>query len=111
MALKKLTFINKVENVLNMNYHDDYKNSILEFQKKAKKLRLGYTPGIIRHYYHGSKKNRQYTERWKILIDHAYSPVNHTTYDKNGILIPTQSMSQEFINDILNYFKERKEDE
>jgi hypothetical protein len=110
-SMMALTFINKVENVLNMNYHDDYKNSILEFQKKAKKLRLGYTPGIIRHYYHGSKKNRQYTERWKILIDHAYSPINHLTYDKNGILIPTQSMSKEFINDIFNYFKERKEDE
>ena len=110
-SMMALSFINKVESTLNMDYHDDYKNSILEFQQKASKLRLGYTPGIIRHYYHGSKKNRQYTERWKILIDHAYSPVNHTTYDKNGILIPTQSMSQEFINDILNYFKERKEDE
>ena len=110
-SMMALSFINKVENALNMDYHDDYKNSILEFQKKAKKLRLGYTPGIIRHYYHGSKKNRQYTERWKILIDNAYSPVNHTTYDKNGILIPTQSMSKEFINDIFNYFKERKEDE
>lgn len=110
-SIMALSFINKVESTLNMDYHDDYKNSILEFQKKASKLRLGYTPGIIRHYYHGSKKNRQYTERWKILIDHAYSPVNHITYDKNGILIPTQSMSQEFINDILNYFKERKEDE
>lgn len=110
-SMMTLSFINKVESTLNMDYHDDYKNSILEFQQKASKLRLGYTPGIIRHYYHGSKKNRQYTERWKILIDHAYSPVNHTTYDKNGILIPTQSMSQEFINDILNYFKERKEDE
>jgi len=110
-SMMALSFINKVENVLNMDYHDDYKNSILEFQQKAKKLRLGYTPGVIRHYYHGSKKNRQYTERWKILIDHSYSPCDHVTYDKNGILIPTQSMSNEFINDIFNYFKERKEDE
>lgn len=110
-SMMALSVINKVENVLNMDYHDDYKNSILEFQKKAKFLRLGYTPGIIRHYYHGSKKNRQYTERWKILIEHSYSPVNHVTYDKNGILIPTQSMPKEFIEDIFNYFKERKEDE
>jgi hypothetical protein len=106
-----LSFINSVKNILNIDYHEDYKNSIIEYQKKAQKLRLGYTPGVIRHHYHGSKKNRKYTERWQILIKHQYSPINDITYDSNGILIPTKKINIEFINDILNYFQERKEDD
>lgn len=106
-----LSFINKVESTLNMEYHEDYKNSILDFQKTAKKIRLGYTPGVIRHYYHGSKTNRQYTNRWQILIKHNFSPMNDIKYDSKGILIPSKTFSTEFKEDILNYFKERKEDE
>lgn len=106
-----LSFINKCKNMNNINYSQHYNDSMLEFQKKAKKLRLGYTPGLIRHYFHGSKKNRKYTERWQILMKHAFSPIQHLTYDSLGILIPTQEFSEEFKKDILNYFKERKEDE
>jgi hypothetical protein len=105
-----LSLIHCAENSLNMDYHEDYKNSIIEYQKKTKKLRLGYTPGVIRHHYHGSKQNRKYTERWQILIKHKYSPVNDTTYDENGILIPTKNFNEELKNDIFDYFKERKED-
>jgi hypothetical protein len=105
------SFINKCINMNNPNYSDGYNNSMLEFQKKAKTLRLGYTPGVIRHYYHGSKKNRNYTERWQILIKHQFSPSLHLTYGATGILIPTAEFSEEFKNDIMDYFKERKEDE
>jgi hypothetical protein len=110
-SIMALSFINKAESMNNINYSDDYNNSMLEYQLKASKLRLGYVPGVIRHYYHGSKKNRQYTERWKLLMKHNYSPMEHLTYDKQGILIPTQSFPLEFKEDIMNYFRERKEDE
>ena len=110
-SIMALSFINKSGNMNNVNYSEDYNNSMLEFQQKAKTLRLGYTPGIIRHYFHGSKVNRQYTERWQILIRHQYSPIHHLTYDSFGILIPTEQFSEEFKNDIMDYFKERKEDE
>jgi hypothetical protein len=110
-SIMALSFINKSGNMNNINYSEDYNNGMLEFQKKAKTLRLGYTPGIIRHYFHGSKINRKYTERWQILIRHQYSPIQHLTYDSFGILIPTEQFSEEFKNDILDYFKERKEDD
>lgn len=109
-SIMALSFINKVSKMHNINYHSDYNNSMLEFQKKVKGLRLGYTPGVIRHYYHGTKQNRQYTERWKIIIKHSYSPKIHLTYDDNDVLIPTKNFSSEFKEDIINYFKERKED-
>jgi hypothetical protein len=109
-SIMALSLINNSKSMNNDNYHDDYNNSMLDYQQKAISLRLGYTPGIIRHYYHGSKQNRQYTERWKILMKHKFSPTIHLTYDDKGILIPTEYFSEEFKEDIMNYFRERKED-
>ena len=109
-----IAFINKIEQSAADHYKDyseDYQNNMLEFQKKAKTFRLGYVPGVIRHHYHGTKENRQYGERWKTLVKFNYSPAKHITYDAEGILIPTAEFPEEFKTDILNYFKERKEDD
>jgi len=89
---------------------EEYKQSVLEFQEKICKLRFGYTPGVIRHHFHGSKKNRKYHERWKILVDHNYSPL-HVSYDKVGLILPNEHFSEELKVDIMSYFKERNEDE
>ena len=105
-----LSFIGKAVRMNNPNYNTDYNNSMLEYQTNASKLRLGCVPGVIRHHFHGSKQNRQYTERWKILMKHSYSPVNDIYYDEIGVLCAGENVSQEFKDDILNYFKERKED-
>jgi hypothetical protein len=105
-----MSFINNCEKLLNMNYSKDYKNSIINYQQKSKQLRLGYTPGVIRHYYHGTKENRRYTERWKILIKYNFSPTKHITYDSQGIIIPTKECPENFLKDVLKYFQERKED-
>jgi len=98
-------------NSVNKENTPQYIDSIIDFQKKTRGLRLGYVPGLIRHFYHGSKKNRKYQERWQILIKHEYAPNLHVTYDSNGILIPTEAFSDEFKEDIYNYFASRNEDE
>ena len=90
-----ITFINKGKFATNKDYCDIYNQSMLDFQVEAKKLRLGYTPGVIRHHYHGTKQNRQYTERWKILMKHNYSPIEHVTYDDIGLLVPTDKFPEE----------------
>lgn len=109
-SIMAMSLINKAHLLHNVNYNDDYNNSMMEYQKQACKLRLGYTPGVIRHHYHGSKLNRQYTERWKILMKYYYSPLIHVTYDTDGILIPTQFFSEKFKDAIMTYFRERRED-
>ena len=106
-----LSFINKCDKMMHQNYNEGYNNSMLEWQIKAKTLRLGYTPGIIRHHYHGSKINRKYTERWQLLMKHSFSPNDDLTYDDVGILIPTNNFTKEFKDDIMKYFNERKEDD
>jgi hypothetical protein len=110
-SIMALSFINKVEYMTNENYSDEYNHSMFEFQDKANKLRLGYTPGVIRHYFHGSKQNRKYTERWKVLMNNHFSPDRDICYDEYGILVPTNCFSKIFKEDIMNYFKERKEDD
>lgn len=105
------SFINKSNHYVNHKYSDDYNNSMLKFQEKSKSLRLGYVPGVIRHYYHGKKKNRNYVERTEVLAKYQYSPIQDIRYDKVGIIIPTNHFSEEFKEDIMNYFLERKEDE
>jgi hypothetical protein len=90
---------------------EDYKNSVKNFQKGAEDLRLGYVPGVILHHFHGSKKNRKYMDRWRVLVDNAYSPLLHITKNKDGLLVPTQSCPKKMLEQIAKYFKQRDEDE
>jgi len=91
--------------------HQDYKDTISTFQDKAQSLRFGYTPGVIRHHFHGSKKNRKYTERWQILVKWDYSPLKHLTVNADGLLIPTEQCPAGLLEDIVAYSNERNEDE
>lgn len=106
-----LALIQKVRKAINEQSHPDYIQSAVDFQERIKSLRLGYVPGLIRHHFHGSKKNRKYGERWQILVKHNYSPILHVTHDENGVLVPTKECPKELLSDILQYFKQRNEDE
>jgi hypothetical protein len=105
------SIIGNCEKSVNEVVNPNYLNSLKEFENKAKHLRLGYVPGVIKHEFHGTKKNRKYGERWKILIDHNYDPIEHLITDKNGILQPSKTCPPLLISDILHYFSERNEDE
>jgi hypothetical protein len=105
------SLIKNGRNSVNNLVTDGYKNSVLTWQEKATNLRLGYVPGVIRHYFHGSKKNRKYSERWQIIVNHRYNPEIHIAKNSDGLLIPTKDCPPELLNDIMNYFKERNEDE
>jgi hypothetical protein len=105
------SLIRNSQKSLNQSVTDDYKNSVKSFEKRVRLLRLGYVPGIIRHYFHGSKKNRKYGERWQILVQHAYEPSKHITKNSDGLLIPTDECPKQMLNEIYEYFSERNEDE
>jgi len=105
-----LSFINKCQNIMNPKYSMAYNEYMMNYQKKAKSLRLGYVPGVIHHHYHGTKQNRKYNERWQLLIKYQYNP-NIDVYYSKGILKPTETFSNEFKEDIMDYFRQRKEDE
>ena len=96
---------------LHVDTTEAYKEAAVQFQNKVKTLRLGYIPGIIRHHFHGSKKNRKYVERWLILVDNKYDPSTHITKNNEGVLIPTPACPKKLLDQILQYFAERNEDE
>ena len=105
------SYLGKGLKSLNKNTTDNYKESLSEFEQYAKTLRLGYVPGVIRHHFHGSKKNRKYTERWQILVANGYKPNEHITKNKDGVLVPTTTCPRAMLDSILKYFAERNEDE
>jgi hypothetical protein len=96
---------------INNDSSNGYKQKLKELVKKCNNLRLGYVPSVCRHSYHGSKKNRQYSDRWKILVKHQYDPFTHIKKNEDGLLIPTDDCPKQLLNDILTYFKERNEDD
>jgi hypothetical protein len=104
-----LSFIGHGLKSVNDKVHDEYKKSIALFQNKVSHLRLGYVPGIIRHYYHGSKLDRKYSERWTLLVNHNYNPESHVK-SCGGVIVPTDTFPPKLLEDILTYFKERNED-
>ena len=53
-----LSFIGKGLFSINDKATDGYKKSIIDFENQCNNIRIGYIPGIIKHYYHGSKANR-----------------------------------------------------
>lgn len=109
--LMAMSFLQKASSVLNDRYDADYVNAVLAFQQRVRGLRIGYVPGVIRHYYHGTKANRRYGDRFKILIEHGYSPARHVTFDQEGVLVPTDAFPSAMGTDIMSYFRERDEDD
>ena len=105
--------INEVETSFMPDYTGEYKNYILNWQRKIQpyiKCNVGYVKGLILHYWHGSLKNRNYETRWKLLGKHKFNPMKDLIMDKNGLysITPTKPY---LIKDIKDYFKSRKEDE
>lgn len=96
---------------INSRYSPDFVDSVLAFQSKFRKLRFGYVPGLIRHYFHGQKVNRKYQDRNEILVRHQYSPHRHIAYDSNGLIVPTAEFPEECKAEIMEYFNGRNEDE
>ena len=75
-------------------------------------MKFGYVPGTIRHYYHGSRKNRKYLERWPILVKHLYDPYKFIKHDPIGLLVPNMDHCPgKLLVDIYSYFIGRCEDE
>jgi hypothetical protein len=106
-----MALLGQVEKALNPNNHEEYKKDALLFQERVKQIRFSYVPGVIRHYFHGTKANRRYRERWQILVDHKYNPQEHLKKEKNGLLVPSSACPPKLLEDILQYFKDRNEDD
>lgn len=71
------------------------------------KNNISYTINTVKHFYHGSITNRQYSERIKILIDNNYDPENDLIVEKSGLY---RLRNKDFEKEIKSFFIKRKED-
>ncbi len=86
--------------------------SVLSWQDRAYAIvkgNVGFLPGTIYHFWHGSKKNRRYIERWEVLISNQFDPYTDVYYAKNGLLEFTGNKPK-LERDVTQYFQQRNED-
>ena len=89
-----------------------YKEQLKLWEERALlyvKKNVGYMPGSLIHQWHGNKKFRRYTERWKILIQNKFDPEFDLKRDSMGLLKFTER-NRQLKYDIRNYFRIRNED-
>lgn len=104
-------FVNDVSSAVPPNVSEGYRRRCLEFGQRARGLRLGYVPGVIRHFFHGSKKNRKYQERSALLTKWNFDPEQHLHYREDGLMVPNRFCHYGFLDDVLKYSLERQEDD
>ena len=85
--------------------HLNYKIMLMEYQYKCKNFKVSYVPGTILHHWHGRFEDRKYKERWNVLIQHAFNPIEDITMSLN--LTPAGKRMEQ---DLKAYFEGRKED-
>lgn len=96
---------------VNQHTHENYRARVRELTERVRHLRVGFVPGVIRHHFHGTKQNRRYNDRWKILVKHQYDPDAHMERDHMGLIQPSPECPPEMLRDIMDYFRMRQEDD
>jgi hypothetical protein len=97
---------------LQEGYSTEFKQSVLDWQERAVrciKKNVGFVEGTIIHYFHGKMVDRQYGDRWKILVKHKYSPRTDVKKDVHGVL-QLEDIKHQLRDDISGYFRRRHED-
>jgi hypothetical protein len=72
---------------------------------------VGYVSSRALHLYHGSRSNRNYTERHQVQVVCGYDPARHVEYAPNGTLRWAPSAPAMLRAAIPRYFRDRKEDD
>ena len=103
--------VGDVMNSINPNMTESFKHFMLEWQDRAKALKMdvGYMPGLITHHWHGRKKQRGYLDRWKILVNNKYNPYEDIKLNPNGIYA-LKGNKPRMRDQIRQYFTLRNED-
>lgn len=101
------------------SYHPDvhqvYKNNVLKWQERALyhvRKDIGYVNGLILHHWHGTKADRRYWDRWKILTEFQFNPDTDLKKDWQGMyqLEDYDSRQIRLRDKIREYFALRNED-
>jgi hypothetical protein len=107
----------QVDRALNSGYTDNYKKLCKIWEERALlhiRKNVGYMPGTVNHYYHGNKKDRNYDNRWTLLVNTKFDPLVDIKKDSQGLwqLVDTLDgqRSIELRDGIRRYCRIRNED-
>ena len=101
---------------INPRMHPRYHAEIARWQARAERFvrrNIGFVPGTLLHHWHGRKSGRGYMDRWKILVDYQYDPLEDLRRDPQGLYQLYDDGSERFIrfrDEIRAYFRSRNED-
>ncbi len=109
-------FYGNIEQTIDPSFSPEYKLWLFNWQERAVRVlrkNVGQVDGLVYHYWHGPKIGRKYTERWKILKEHQFSPLTDIRKDAQGLYQLEDHNDQRSIDlrdDLRNYFSQRDED-
>lgn len=104
--------VNRVEASIHHRASAVYKQQARDWQTKAFRVtngHLGCVPGHLVHKWHGSKKNRFYQDRWKVLVENKFDPVLDIRRDHQGLWQFTPGKPN-LTEACRRYFRSRNED-
>jgi glycosyltransferase involved in cell wall biosynthesis len=106
-----LGVIGRIQDSIPNNISDAYKKPLFQWQEFAKPLKAnaGALGGTIRHFWHGSKVQRKYVDRWDVLIKHDFDPTSDLKRNSHGVL-ELAGNKPGLRDDLLKYFGQRFED-
>jgi len=90
-----------------------YRSNIEQWQDRARaaNLQMVLVPGRITHSWHGKLQNRQYMERWRVVVENNFDPSVDLVMDENlGLYLWSETVAQEMIDATSDYFLKRQED-
>lgn len=104
--------VGQAERTLQPGLTKNYRDVVLRWQSRAERYlhrNVGYVDGLIYHHYHGSKRDRFYSTRWKILVDNKFDPVKDLKEDWQGLWVLDEKRVK-LRDDIRTYMRSRNED-
>lgn len=91
-----------------------YSEKCFNWARKATGITVGYVPGLLLHHWHGDRKNRNYKDRWDILINNRYDPGNDLKRNWQGLyefVTHPGPGGNRLRNQVRDYMRSRNDDE
>lgn len=106
------TFIGKLNEIINHDLNEEYKNKLLSFQERCyNSIKVNNIKGTILNYYNNNNLNyKKLIEGYNILIDNEYSPINDICYTKHNLIYFTTA-GKRFSNIIETYLTETNDND
>lgn len=107
-----LAMVGNVDFSINKHMSKGFFQKCHDWQTKATRVthkNVGATHDRLEHFFHGPKKRRYYTERWKILTHFKFDPIKDLMYDDQGVIHLTGKPGLE--QAIRHYNRSRHEDD